>query len=99
MRNWLCAHGAAGGKGFEMIGYTPMPDMLIGCGIAEWHLGESLSHRLERRFGFAVPRRQSETPIEDIVTAAIPLVGPGKDHAPAQPEAKPVRTCQSIDSA
>ena len=38
MRNWLCAHGAAGGKGFDLIGYTPMPDMLIGCGVAEWHL-------------------------------------------------------------
>ena len=38
MRNWLCAHGAAGGKGFDLIGYTPMPDMLIGCGLAEWRL-------------------------------------------------------------
>lgn len=38
MRNWLCAHGAAGGKGFDLIGYTPMPAMLIGCGLAEWRL-------------------------------------------------------------
>jgi aromatic ring-opening dioxygenase catalytic subunit (LigB family) len=38
MRNWLCAHGAAGGGDFELIGYRPMPSMLIGCGVAEWHL-------------------------------------------------------------
>ena len=38
MRNWLCAHGAAAGKGFDLIGYRPMPSMLIGCGLAEWRL-------------------------------------------------------------
>ncbi len=38
MRNWLCAHGAAKGQGFDLIGYAPMHDMLIGCGVAEWRL-------------------------------------------------------------
>lgn len=38
LRNWAIAHAAAGGKGFDLIGYAPMPDMLIGCGLAEWKL-------------------------------------------------------------
>lgn len=36
VRSWSVAHGAAGGKGFEMIDYIPMPETLIGCGLAEW---------------------------------------------------------------
>ena len=36
VRSWAIAHGAAGGKGFEMIDYIPMPETLIGCGLAEW---------------------------------------------------------------
>ncbi len=38
LRNWAIAHAAANGKGFDLIGYAPMPDMLIGCGLAEWKL-------------------------------------------------------------
>ncbi|CAN0528840.1 unnamed protein product [Laminaria digitata] len=36
LRSWSVAHGAAGGKGFEMIDDIPMPETLIGCGLAEW---------------------------------------------------------------
>lgn len=38
LRSWCIAHAAAGGKGFEMIDYIPMPETLIGCGLAEWKL-------------------------------------------------------------
>jgi len=38
VRSWSVAHGAAGGQGFEMIDYTPMPETLIGCGLAEWKI-------------------------------------------------------------
>lgn len=38
LRAWIVAHAVAGSKGFDLIGYKPMPDMLIGCGVAEWHV-------------------------------------------------------------
>lgn len=40
MRNWLVAHGAAQGKGFELLGYHPYPEWYVGCGFAAWNLGE-----------------------------------------------------------
>lgn len=36
IRNWLVAHGAAGGRGFELIDYLPVPKVLVGCGFAAW---------------------------------------------------------------
>lgn len=36
VRNWLFAHGAAGGKGFELIDYLPVPGVYVGCGYAAW---------------------------------------------------------------
>ncbi|MGY9019367.1 MAG: DODA-type extradiol aromatic ring-opening family dioxygenase [Alphaproteobacteria bacterium] len=36
LRAWIVAHAVAGSQGFDLIGYAPMPDMLIGCGVAEW---------------------------------------------------------------
>jgi len=36
IRNWLVAHGAAGGRGFELIDYLPVPTVIVGCGIAAW---------------------------------------------------------------
>lgn len=39
VRNWVAAHGAAGGRGFELIGYAPIPDLYVGCGFASWKLG------------------------------------------------------------
>ncbi|MGQ0654685.1 MAG: hypothetical protein ACT4P4_20865, partial [Betaproteobacteria bacterium] len=36
VRNWLVAHGAAGGKGFEVIDYLPVPAVILGCGFAAW---------------------------------------------------------------
>jgi aromatic ring-opening dioxygenase catalytic subunit (LigB family) len=39
MRNWLMAHAAAKGKGFELLGYHPYPEWYVGCGFAAWNLG------------------------------------------------------------
>jgi aromatic ring-opening dioxygenase catalytic subunit (LigB family) len=38
IRNWLVAHGAAGGRGFELIDYLPVPQVIVGCGFAAWRL-------------------------------------------------------------
>src|SRR5690606_35981647 len=36
VRNWVAAHGAAGGRGFELIRYDPIPNVYVGCGFASW---------------------------------------------------------------
>lgn len=36
LRNWLIVHAAAGGRGFDLVGYAPVPEILIGCALAEW---------------------------------------------------------------
>jgi len=36
VRNWLVAHGAAGGRGFELVDYLPVPKVIVGCGFASW---------------------------------------------------------------
>jgi aromatic ring-opening dioxygenase catalytic subunit (LigB family) len=36
MRNWLVAHGAARGRGFELVDYLPVPSVYVGCGFASW---------------------------------------------------------------
>ena len=38
VRNWVAAHGAAGGRGFELIRYDPIPEVYVGCGFASWRL-------------------------------------------------------------
>ena len=38
VRNWLVAHGAAGGRGFELVDYLPVPTVIVGCGFASWRL-------------------------------------------------------------
>ena len=38
LRSWAIAHAAAGGNGFDLIDYIPMPETLIGCGLAEWKI-------------------------------------------------------------
>lgn len=38
LRAWAVAHAAAGSRGFELIDYVPMPEALIGCGLAEWRI-------------------------------------------------------------
>ena len=40
VRNWLVAHGAAGGRGFELIDYLPVPTVIVGCGFASWRVSE-----------------------------------------------------------
>jgi hypothetical protein len=36
VRNWLVAHGVAGGRGFELVDYLPVPKVIVGCGFASW---------------------------------------------------------------
>ncbi|MDH4149074.1 MAG: 2,3-dihydroxyphenylpropionate 1,2-dioxygenase [Betaproteobacteria bacterium] len=38
IRNWVAAHGAAGGRGFELINYSAVPEVIVGCGFAAWNL-------------------------------------------------------------
>jgi aromatic ring-opening dioxygenase catalytic subunit (LigB family) len=38
VRNWLVAHGAAGGRGFELVDYLPAPKVIVGCGFASWRV-------------------------------------------------------------
>jgi aromatic ring-opening dioxygenase catalytic subunit (LigB family) len=38
VRNWVAAHGAARGRGFELIHYDPIPNVYVGCGVASWKL-------------------------------------------------------------
>lgn len=38
VRNWLVAHGAAGGRGFELVDYLPVPAVIVGCGFASWSI-------------------------------------------------------------
>ena len=38
VRNWVIAHAAAGGKGFDLIDYAPLPEVYVGCGFAEWRM-------------------------------------------------------------
>jgi aromatic ring-opening dioxygenase catalytic subunit (LigB family) len=38
VRAWAVAHAAASSRGFDLIDYTPMPELLIGAGLAEWRL-------------------------------------------------------------
>ena len=39
VRNWIVAHGAAGGRGFELVDYLPVPAVIVGCGFAAWRIG------------------------------------------------------------
>ena len=39
VRNWVAAHGAARGRGFELIRYDPIPNVYVGCGFASWKIG------------------------------------------------------------
>ena len=38
VRNWVVAHGAAGGRGFDLIDYEPVPEVYVGCGYAAWNV-------------------------------------------------------------
>lgn len=38
IRNWLAAHGAAGRRGFELLGYCAVPEVYVGCGFAAWNV-------------------------------------------------------------
>jgi aromatic ring-opening dioxygenase catalytic subunit (LigB family) len=38
VRSWLVAHGAAGGRGFELVDYLPVPTVIVGCGFASWRV-------------------------------------------------------------
>ena len=36
VRNWVIAHAAAGGHGFDLIDYRAVPEVYVGCGFASW---------------------------------------------------------------
>ena len=38
VRNWLVAHGAAGGRVFELVDYLPVPTVIVGCGFGSWEI-------------------------------------------------------------
>jgi len=38
IRNWAVAHGAASGRGFELLDYLPAPEVYVGCAFAAWRL-------------------------------------------------------------
>jgi aromatic ring-opening dioxygenase catalytic subunit (LigB family) len=38
VRNWVIAHGAAGSHGFELVDYAPLPEVYVGCALAEWRV-------------------------------------------------------------
>jgi len=38
IRNWAVAHGAAGGRGFELLDYLPAPEVYVGCAYAAWRV-------------------------------------------------------------
>jgi aromatic ring-opening dioxygenase catalytic subunit (LigB family) len=38
VRNWVMAHGAVNGRGFDLIGYHPYPEWYVGCAFASWNL-------------------------------------------------------------
>ncbi|HET7671556.1 MAG TPA: 2,3-dihydroxyphenylpropionate 1,2-dioxygenase [Burkholderiales bacterium] len=38
VRNWLVAHAAAGGQGFELVDYVAVPKVIVGCGFAAWRV-------------------------------------------------------------
>lgn len=37
VRNWVAAHAAAGGRGFELIAYDAIPEVYVGCAWAVWN--------------------------------------------------------------
>ena len=41
IRNWVAAHGVAGGRGFDLINYSAVPEVIVGCGFAAWDLRAS----------------------------------------------------------
>jgi aromatic ring-opening dioxygenase catalytic subunit (LigB family) len=38
VRNWVVAHGAAAGRGFDLIDYLPVPEVYVGCAFAAWNV-------------------------------------------------------------
>lgn len=45
IRNWIAAHGAAGGNGFQLIDYKAIPELYVGFGVASWNLGAAAASR------------------------------------------------------
>jgi hypothetical protein len=38
VRTWVIAHAAALSRGFELVGYDPVPEVYVGCGYAAWRV-------------------------------------------------------------
>jgi len=44
VRNWLAAHGAAGARGFDLIHYSAIADVYVGCGFASWGVAKNINN-------------------------------------------------------
>jgi aromatic ring-opening dioxygenase catalytic subunit (LigB family) len=41
VRNWVAAHGVARARGFDLIHYSAMPEIYVGCGVASWDVAKN----------------------------------------------------------
>jgi hypothetical protein len=64
VRNWVAAHGAARGRGFELIEYAPIPNVYVGCGFASWEIGSGANRdsRAVNRAKASTPRKRRALP-------------------------------------
>jgi aromatic ring-opening dioxygenase catalytic subunit (LigB family) len=45
LRTWVVAHAAAGGRGFALVDYLPVPEVYVGCAWATWTATETLTEQ------------------------------------------------------
>jgi aromatic ring-opening dioxygenase catalytic subunit (LigB family) len=57
IRNWIAAHGAAGGSGFELINYKAIPELYVGFGVASWKLAPPATRRKSAKSKTRINRR------------------------------------------
>lgn len=57
IRNWIAAHGAAGGSGFELINYKAIPELYVGFGVASWKLAPPAPRRKSAKSKTRINRR------------------------------------------
>ena len=57
IRNWIAAHGVAGGNGFELINYKAIPELYVGFGVAAWKLTPPPSRRRPAKSNRQTSRR------------------------------------------
>src|SRR5215208_2866392 len=81
------------GQTLQAIPYGALPvvgadhhgDVGPGRILREWNLGEGFADALQGGLGAPIPAGEPKIPIFDVVTAPVPLVGPGKDEGAGAP--------------